>query len=230
MIAFKQHWDCEKILIDDFGMFSGEWYFFSITPIPDKNEIESVVYDIQNGHDILFLNKRLTHYENCPVIEHILTKEMKEIVQRVDRETFKVAVFNNTDKRLLGGQPIVIGYEPLITRSVFLNHPHLNGFGRSNQYGYIPSTFCYTDAPDSLGSVFGDRIIDTMFYVSDWLFRHQIWKASYKNSKEAIWIGNQKTVNRISSNSQLIFNISYHLREEIAFFRKLKSYDPFEDR
>ena len=185
---YTQHWDCHKQQITEFKDCFSEWYFFSITPCPTSDEIAEVISAIHNGGDILFEDKKLTIDENDKTNLIKIPELVKKIESKITRQEFKVAVCIGKGLEMINAQPIVICFDPLISYSTFPNHPHLNGPVINNK-GILPPTLCYTNAPDKLGEMFEDKLLDTMFYVSNWLFRHQIWQLVYENFKESLWIG-----------------------------------------
>jgi len=182
----QRYGPCKRAMMKDFGMYSGEWYFLSITPLPDKEEIECVIYDILNGNDISMLDGQLRHNPNCEVKNHKLPKRYKKIASNLSKVTYNVAIFSN-HLGLLLGQPIALCIDPLITYNNYPEHPHLNMpvIGED----YCPPSLCYTDNPDDLGHMFGDRIFDAMFHVTEWLFRHQIWEMHRELFGNGKWIG-----------------------------------------
>lgn len=178
---------CKKVNIENLGDYSGEWYFLDITPLPNFSEIEKVAADIVNNNEISMINGKLLHNSNCRAEEHKLPKEIKRILSHLKPVKYHVAIFSNP-KKILFGQPLVIALNPKISYSTFPDHPHLNLAVREKN-NYFPSTFCYTDTPQEIGEIFGNEIFDTIFHVSVWLFRHQIWEKTREIYGEGKWIG-----------------------------------------
>lgn len=189
MVNYKDYAPCVKVFIDDLGRFSGDWYFLKIKPTPSKQDIEKVVFDIIKGNSISFSNLegKLMHDQDCREINHVLPKCMKRILKDIESQVFKIAIYDNPRNDLFFGQPVIISINPQISYTNFPDHPHLNLGVRGKDF--LPASLCYTDKPNEIGNMFGDRISDAIFYSIEWLFRHQIWEKTRENLGEGKWIG-----------------------------------------
>lgn len=180
---------CRKVILHDAGQFSGEWYFLSITPLPKEDQLEKVVYDIMHGHEISLVNGSIIHNPNCTVKNHHLPKKYRRLLKKLQPITYTVAIMDNYTE-MLNGQPIAICIDPLISYSNYPEHPHLNAPSYLNA-NFFPTSLCYTDNPKSLGKMFGSKLFDTMFYVTEWLLRHQIWEKFKEVDGKGKWIGDE---------------------------------------
>lgn len=189
MINYREYAPCVKVFIDDLGKFSGNWYFLKLKPTPNKKDIEKVVFDIIKGDFISFSNLegKLIHNSDCKEINHVLPKNIKKILKDIESQVFKIAIYDNHTNDLFFGQPIIIAVNPKISYTNFPDHPHLNLGIRGKEF--LPASFCYTDKPNEIGNMFGDRISDAIFYSIEWLFRHQIWEKTRENFGKGKWIG-----------------------------------------
>lgn len=189
MINYKDYAPCVKVFIDDLGKFSGSWYLLKVTPTPDKQNIEKVVFDIIKGNYISFSNLegKLVHNSDCEEVNHALSKNIKRILKEIESQVFKIAIYDNQMNDLFFGQPIIISINPQISYTNFPDHPHLNLGIRGKEF--LPASFCYTDKPNEIGNIFGDRISDAIFYSIEWLFRHQVWEKTREILGKGKWIG-----------------------------------------
>ena len=178
---------CKKITINSLGNFSGDWYLLDTCPLPDYDEIIKVIYDIEHNNSISFDldTKQLVHNSKCKETQHSLSKYLLKVANALSSKHFTIAVFDNKDPYILQGQPIAIAIEPRITHLNFPDNPHLNA-----PRSILPSSICYTDSPNSLGEQFeGNRLFDTFFILTEWLFRHQIWEKHRELFGKGLWIG-----------------------------------------
>lgn len=168
------------------------WFLLETTPLPPSDEIEKVAIDIEN-HNILGLqNGQVRHYPNCKSKTHTLrSKVIRDSLQWLKPITYKVAVYPKlTNNDIFGDQPIAIVLDPEISFLRFPDHPHLNAGGRYGDNGFFfHDSLCYTDKPDEIGTNEEDRLFNAFFYITVWLFKHQIWQSSKRILDEGIWIG-----------------------------------------
>lgn len=174
--------------IDEDGMPSGVWFVFETSPLPPTSQIEMVIADlVRDGSVYLHDNGVVEHSRECKSQDHnIEDKRLKAAVSSITAQSFKIAVWENTNN-ILGGQPVILPLEPEITYSMFPDHPHINAGGPGFGY-YMPESICYTDNPKGLGNNPYDRVLEAIEQCYIWLFKHQVWLAT-RNTGKGIWIG-----------------------------------------
>jgi hypothetical protein len=178
---------CKKTFIKNFGELTGEWYFISATPVRKCNDNEGIVSDIIQGIDITTYNGSVIENDDGKGNKNTLSAKIQNVISQLEEKTFIVAIYDNKSLAFKG-QPLAICIDPLITFIDFPYHPHLNAAGKIYDT-FIPPTICYTDNPENLGNLFGDRIYDAMHYITIWLYRHQIFEVFYSTYGDIKWIG-----------------------------------------
>lgn len=173
--------NCRKVVVDDFGPLSGEWYLLDIIPTPVKDEIQKVVCDIENDRIVAMDDGRLVHDSECDVKNHYVDKKLKMVLKDLRDVRFKVAINNDIDS-----QPIAFVLEPVLTKETYPHHPHINPM---SIFGKIPSNLCYLSDYGELGIDNDERLSRALFVITCWCFRHQVWEAYYKRYKKSYWIG-----------------------------------------
>lgn len=187
--ACEEYGPCIKVNINDLGVFSVEWYFLNITPLPNTNEIECVISDIINGFPVSMSYGQMVHNPECKSKNHRLPNKLKRVVRELKPQTFSVAIYSNHSEKYIG-QPLAVCFDPVISFINYPDHPHLN-MPNIDPVSYLPPTLCYTNTPEELGNQFGDRLFDALFYITEWLVRHQVWEKHRELYGSGYWIGSE---------------------------------------
>lgn len=179
-------WTDKSIL----GIKEEEWLLMEVTPLPPREEIESVVMDIIEHREIDFRNGQVRRWAKNPF--KILKSDpvLKEVVSRLEEQTFKIALLINKEPEFLMGQPVAFAIDPLISYLNFPDHPHLNVPGLYKGR-YFPDSLCYgyTVEPERYVGTEYAKYIRAIDEITLWLFRHQIWEAYKKITGKGKWIG-----------------------------------------
>jgi len=179
----------------DFGSaYDGDWYYLKIRDLPEKNQINYVIYDIINNNDLKIVDSKVcsTSYEKRRKINNDSElNKIEEIIKDKDCIIYDVIIYDSKkNDPIYSTQPLVFICNPKIDVREFPYHKHLNiadikGF----RFG---TTICYTDTPEKLGEKIGGRINETIFEIYLWLFRNKIWKSYFDKYNVHKWIGPQK--------------------------------------
>lgn len=179
------------------GMPGKGWFLMEVTPLPPNDQIPLVVADIIANNDVLVNQGRLYHNPNCQNTSHrIKDGIVRHAIKNLQRQTFRIAVFSNVGGvplkvPLLMGRPIAIAIDPIISYSIYPDHPHLNMSNpvlqRCNDY--LPDSLCYMT--ETLPTDDIERYLIALDTITIWLFRHQVWLATRELTHEGIWIGPQ---------------------------------------
>lgn len=173
------------------GLKGEEWLLMEVTPLPPKDELESVVMDIIENREIGFRNGQVRRWHENPAKKIKSDPVLKNIISKLQKRTFQVAVLINEDNEFFGGQPIVFAINPIISYLNFPDHPHLNVPSKPKGV-FLPDSLCYgyTMEPKKYLGTDYQRYIRTLDEVSLWLFRHQIWEMYRGITGKGKWIGN----------------------------------------
>ena len=177
------------------GMPGTGWFLMEVTPCPPKDQRPLVVADIIANKGILVELGCLYHDPSCQSPNHKIENQVvKKVINNLKKQTFCIAVYLNPcgaplNQPLLMGRPIAIAVDPVISYSVYPDHPHLNLsnpiFQKTNEY--FPDSLCYMTEKLPIDNY--ERFLLALDTITIWLFRHQIWLATRKLEGEGIWIG-----------------------------------------
>ena len=180
------------------GMPGEGWFLMEVTPLPPNDQLLLVVADIIANNDVWVNQGRVFHHPECQIRHHkIENKVVRRAIKNLHRETFRIAVYSNPSgvplrEPLLSGRPVAIVVDPIISYSIYPDHPHLNMgnpiFHKDN-VGYLPDSLCYMT--ETLPTDDRERYLTALDTITIWLFRHQVWLAARELSHEGIWIGPQ---------------------------------------
>lgn len=167
------------------------WFLLEVNPLPPSGDILQVMSDICEDRQILVKDGQVKHYPGCSVAYHSLRPELRKVVQRLKTKSFKIAVHPGITGRYFG-QPLAVAIDPVISYSVFPDHPHLNtgGIDQQAQFtGFLPDSLCYLEDIGELGTDPVGRFRNAFSFITIWLFRHMVWEAMRTSSGTAVWIG-----------------------------------------
>jgi len=179
---------------NSFSDIPGEgWFLLEINPLPPEDEIEKVIFDIDNNRPVRvgYETGKIYHSMNCDSLsDHTIPEDLKKAIPLLKDETFLVAVLPEGPIRL-GKQPVAIAIKPEINYFIFPDHPHLNedGYYENLNGFYYPHSFCYKHDHSEFSGDLYNRVLDAVEQISIWLFRHQVWVATRETSNKGIWIG-----------------------------------------
>ncbi len=172
-----------------FGFRDEGWFLIETIPLPPDDELEKVVSDIIDDNEISYDEGKVRHWPECKYSHAIKNKTVKDIIENLEYQKFRIAVCAHSEKDFLDGQPIVIGLNPSITYMDYPDHPHINTGGHTREGVYIPDSFCYGYNPNIYGPSEYERYIKVFDESTLWLLRHQIWEATRNRFNEGDWVG-----------------------------------------
>lgn len=170
------------------------WAHVVISPLPSPKELKPVAEDICNDEYIRIEGGRLKHSNLCTSKTHYITgvtnpSRIGQCLHTISDTAYNVAIYSNINdgqsECLYLGQPLVVVFSPAIDYIRYPGHLHLNTGAIVRETGhYMPDTLCYRKSFEELLALpLRERLLETLFEVSMWLYRHQIWVASGE------WIG-----------------------------------------
>lgn len=179
----------------------GNWYTYTISPLPLDDEIEKVYADIyykDRDEFNIYENGMIAHDSDCMESNHELPCEIITEIKNLERETFEIAIWDNP-YGIMDNQPVFIPLTPQINHFIFNKNRHINAGGyRDDKNGkiipfFIPESVCYESDFKSLGNRKAERIANAFDKVSLWLIKFQLWKKLEANSnyKSKTWLGNE---------------------------------------
>jgi len=176
--------------------YSGSWYIVNLTPLTNKDELNQVISDLLRQKTVSISPRgQVLHYTNCDSISHQLPKKIKDVLDEihysVENTSFKIVIrspyfryVKGYPQKAFSGQYLVFGIDPVISFSVFPDHPHLNGY----ELNTIPASICYTDDYEVFNNE--KNIIDYVVeQTSIWLLKHLVWNQLNKIKYSMPWIG-----------------------------------------
>ncbi len=197
---FKRH--SNKFLQTIYG---GNWYTFSIKPLPPRGERLKLISDFYNqsieDKCIVFENGIVGHCKNCMEEAHNLLPEIRNITMKFESISYDIAMWDNPDG-YLENQPIFIPLNPEINKFKYPKHPHLNDMRvvvRDKKRIFIPNTICYLHDISNLSRNRNTRLFEAFSQIPIWLIKHQIWeklrkKSDYKYDTYKAWIGQEQFI------------------------------------
>ena len=174
------------------------WAYVAINPLPSYEERKIITADICRGEFVRIEGGRLKHSSRCQSKSHYITgvakpKKIEQCLNTLSDDTFNISIYSNLNESEtvspLNGQPLVMAFNPPIDYIRYPGHLHINtgGFVRENGISYMPDSLCYRkNLNDLMILPLRERLLETLFEISMWLFRHQIWE------KTGLWIGDHE--------------------------------------
>lgn len=176
-------------------MTGGEWFTYSITPLPHDNDVRFMlladIYDQNCDKFLVNLDGSLAHSKRCTKQKHTLPSHIEKAVALLKPKAFEVAIWTKEIESLYN-QPIFFAINPEISHYSHLYHPHLNAIQKADKF--IPESICYEtkfDFLDNNNPVSG--ILTAFGKVALWFVKFQLWEQLMIEGFNPIesWIGKQ---------------------------------------
>ncbi|MGD9566811.1 MAG: hypothetical protein AB7V48_00565 [Sedimentibacter sp.] len=104
----------------------GDWYLVQVNSLP-QNDVYAIASDIHLDRYIKILDGTLVRYSNDEIMNLSDIKHgLKDVIDSLENRVYSFLLFDNQNKFLFKGQPLIFIVDPPINRSQFPYHRHLN--------------------------------------------------------------------------------------------------------
>jgi len=210
---------CKKASINDAFLhpnLRGDWYLVQVNSVPEK-DIDAIVSDIHLNRSIQILNGGIVRYGNDEILDIDEIKSgLSDVINLLENKVYTFLLFDNKNKNLFKGQPLIFIVDPHMNRSQIPYHRHLNnGYFRfySNRVDFeMKESFHFLDEenlnnhhvlnyqviPESVCYIHDVKELDVSGYTPQevayatmvgYAFRNEIFIKYYEKFNDFFWLG-----------------------------------------